>query len=256
MSAASDTPRNEDPAETARFDAASDWWDPDGPLKTLHDIQPVRLQWIVNGLVASARSSETPLTGLRILDVGCGGGLLTEALARNGAEAVGVDTAREAIQVAKLHALERGVESVTYHAGALEQLPDLMPDATPFDAVVCMELLEHVPDPERLIQDAAKWLRPGGHLMVSTLNRTPSAWLFGIAAAEYVLGILPRGTHRHDRFIRPSELAAWARQCGLALHRLDGLAYNPFARRAALTRDVSINYLAHFRAPTDARETA
>lgn len=233
---------NEDPGETERFDAVVDWWDPDGALRPLHDLQPARLEWLEERL--------QPLAGKRVLDVGCGGGLLAEALAHRGAQVVGIDTSSEAIRAAKLHALEQGIESVTYQVAGIEAYRAARePGASGFDAVVCMELLEHVPEPDRLVTECAELVEPGGHLCLSTLNRTTEAWLLGIVAAEHLLGLLPRGTHRHDRFVRPSELAAWGRRAGLVLEDLRGMRYNPFARRAWLSDDVSINYLADLVRP-------
>ncbi len=228
---------NEDRDETARFNEAGDWWDPDGPLRPLHDLNPTRLAWVEQRLGG--------LGGKRIVDVGCGGGLLAEALAERGAEVLGIDAARQALQTAKLHALETGTENIAYRHCTVEELADEHPGE--FDAVTCMEMLEHVPDPASVVRACARLVRDGGDICLSTLNRTPAAYLLGICTAEYVLGLLPRGTHRYDRFIRPSELAAWGREAGADMKELAGIGYNPFSRRTWITADVSVNYLVHLR---------
>ncbi len=226
---------NKDRDEIARFDETGDWWDPDGPMRPLHDLNPGRLEWIEQCL--------GDLGGKRIVDVGCGGGLLTEALARRGAEVLGIDAAKQALQTAKLHAMESGIENLAYRHCTVEELAAEHPGE--FDAVTCMEMLEHVPDPASVVRACVTLVRPGGDVCLSTLNRTPAAYLLGICAAEYVLRLLPRGTHRHDRFIRPSELAAWGREAGAEVERLTGMGYNPFLRKTWFTGDVSVNYLAH-----------
>ena len=224
---------NADPAELARFGAlAQRWWDPDGPSRPLHDLNPVRLAWI---------RERAALTGARVLDVGCGGGLLSEALAREGAQVTAIDLAPEVLEVARLHLLESGL-AVDYREIGAEQLAEQASAA--YDVVTCMELLEHVPDPAALLAACARLLRPQGMLFVSTLNRTPKAWALAVLGAEYVLRLLPRGTHDYTRFIRPSELAAWLRAAGAGLQELAGLAYDPLQRRARLTDDVTVNYLA------------
>jgi 2-polyprenyl-6-hydroxyphenyl methylase/3-demethylubiquinone-9 3-methyltransferase len=228
--------RNVDPAEIARFEAAaSRWWDPQGEMRPLHDLNPVRLQYV-------ERAGN--LAGLKVLDVGCGGGLLAEAMARKGALVTGLDLADDLLQVAKLHALEAGVE-VNYVLEAAESHVQL--HAGEYDVVTCMEMLEHVPDPTSVIDALGRLVKPGGHVFVSTLNRTPKAYALAILGAEYVLRLLPTGTHTYDKFIRPSELKQWSRAAGLAVIDIAGLDYDPFAHQARLTMDASVNYLVHLR---------
>jgi 2-polyprenyl-6-hydroxyphenyl methylase / 3-demethylubiquinone-9 3-methyltransferase len=230
--------RNVDPAEIARFQsAASRWWDPQGEMRPLHDLNPVRLDYVERA---------AGLAGLDVLDVGCGGGLLAEAMARKGARVVGLDMASDLLEVAKLHALESGIpleyrlESAEDHAVA---------HAAAYDVVTCMEMLEHVPDPTAVVDALATMVRPGGHVFLSTINRTPRAYALAIVGAEYVLRLLPAGTHTYEKFIRPSELAAWADAAGLTLVDISGLDYDPFTRRAALKSDASVNYVMHLRRP-------
>lgn len=225
-------------AETAKFDAlAARWWDKDGESRPLHDLNPARLNYIA-GRVA--------LKGACVLDVGCGGGILSEALASAGANVTGIDLAPRVLEVARLHLHESGVR-VEYREIAVEALAAELPGA--FDAVTCMELLEHVPDPGSVIQACATLLKAGGRLFVSTLNRTPLAFGAAIAGAEYALNLLPRGTHHYAQFIRPSELATALREHGLELEDLSGLAYNPFTRRATIVKSTQVNYLACARKP-------
>jgi 2-polyprenyl-6-hydroxyphenyl methylase/3-demethylubiquinone-9 3-methyltransferase len=232
MSAAA-TRANADPAELARFgELAASWWDPDGPSRALHDLNPARLGYV---------RARVRLRGARVLDVGCGGGLMSEAMAIAGAEVVGIDLSPAVLEVARLHALESGV-AVDYREIAVEALADAEPAS--FDAVTCMELLEHVPDAAAVVAATARLLKPGGTLFLSTLNRTPKAFALAIVGAEYVARLLPRGTHRYDQFIRPSELAAWIRAAGLELVDVTGLAYDPILRRARLSSDTAVNYLA------------
>ena len=229
---------NVDPAEIAKFDAAAPrWWDPDGEFRPLHDLNPARLDYI------EARAG---LAGSRVVDVGCGGGLLAEGMARRGARVLGIDLAPEALAVAKLHALESGV-AVEYREIAVETLAD---SATgQFDLVTCLEMLEHVPDPAAIVASIARLVRPGGNAVFSTINRNARSFALAIVGAEYLMRLLPKGTHRYARLIRPSELSRWARDAGLELVDLAGLVYDPFRRRARVTGDVSVNYLAHFRRP-------
>ncbi|HET6396048.1 MAG TPA: bifunctional 2-polyprenyl-6-hydroxyphenol methylase/3-demethylubiquinol 3-O-methyltransferase UbiG [Pseudoxanthomonas sp.] len=226
-------PRNYHQAELDKFAAlANRWWDPDGPQRALHVLNPVRLDYV---------RQRAPLPGLPVLDVGCGGGLLSEALARAGAQVTAIDLAPELVKVARLHTLESGVQ-VDYQVKAVEQLATERPGS--FGAVTCMEMLEHVPDPAAIVAACARLLRPGGRLFLSTLNRTPAAFALAIVGAEYVAGLLPKGTHRYADFIRPSELAAWLREAGLQLEDVSGLFYDPLRQRARLSRRTGVNYLA------------
>jgi len=230
--------RNADPAELAKFTAlAQSWWDPKGPSRPLHDLNPLRLQYIER--VAA-------LPGKPVLDVGCGGGILSEAMARAGARVLGVDLSQAVLDVAELHALESKV-AVEYRLVPLEQLAQEQPAA--FDLVTCMEMLEHVPDPAAAVKALAALVKPGGDLIVSTINRNPLAFAVAIVGAEYVARVLPRGTHEYLKFIRPSELARWGRGAQLELRDLTGIAYNPFTRSFRLSPDTRVNYLAHFSRP-------
>ncbi len=232
---------NVDPGEIAKFDmAAPRWWDPDGDFRPLHDLNPARLDYI------EARAG---LAGREVLDVGCGGGLLSEGMARRGARVIGIDLAPEALAVARLHALESGV-AVDYRQETVESLAVARPAS--FDLVTCLEMLEHVPDPAAILQSLARLVRPGGHVVCSTINRNAKSFALAIVGAEYLLRLLPMGTHHYGRLIRPSELSRWAREAGLELKDLAGLAYDPFSRKARVTDDVSVNYLAAFRRPMPA----
>jgi len=220
-------------AETAKFDRlAARWWDVNGESRPLHDLNPARLNYI---------AERVALKGARVLDVGCGGGILSESMARAGASVTGIDLAPRVLEVARLHLHESKLE-VDYREISVETLAAEMPAA--FDAVVCMEMLEHVPDPGSVIQSCAALLKPGGRLFLSTLNRTPLAFGAAIAGAEYALNLLPHGTHHYAQFIRPSELASALRAANLELEDLSGLAYNPFTRRAKIVQSTQVNYLA------------
>ncbi len=233
--------RNVDAGEIARFQAAaSRWWDPQGEMRPLHDLNPVRLAYV---------ERPGPLTGRRILDVGCGGGLLAEAMARKGAQVVGLDLADELLEVAKLHALESGTR-LDYRLESAEE--HLVQNAGTYDVVTCMEMLEHVPDPAAVVAALAQLVRPGGHVFVSTINRTAKAYALAIVGAEYVLRLLPPGTHTYEKFIRPSELAGWAKAAALHLVDVSGLDYDPFTHQAALKADASVNYLMHLQRPATA----
>jgi len=236
-----DRDHNVDPAELAKFQAlAAKWWDPESEFRPLHEINPLRLGWI-EGL--------RPLNGLRAVDVGCGGGILTEAMAARGAKVLGIDLAARSLKVAELHALESGAQ-VRYELIAAEALAEREPAG--FDLVTCMEMLEHVPDPASTIGACARLVRPGGWVFFSTINRNPKSFLFAIVGAEYVLRLLPRGTHDYSRLIRPSELASAARSHGLELRSSCGLTYNPITRRYRLSpQDLSVNYLCAFRRPAE-----
>jgi 2-polyprenyl-6-hydroxyphenyl methylase/3-demethylubiquinone-9 3-methyltransferase len=224
--------------ELDRFSAlASRWWDPQGPQKPLHALNPARLSYV---------DARAPLRGARVLDVGCGGGLLSEAMAKAGAEVTAIDLADDLVKVARLHALESGVK-IDYRVQPVEALAGEQPGA--FDVVTCMEMLEHVPDPARILQACATLLRPGGRLFVSTINRTPAAFALAIVGAEYVARLLPTGTHHYSEFIRPSELAAWLRAAGLELKDVSGLMYEPWKNSARIVRRTDVNYLACARKP-------
>lgn len=230
---------NVHPAEVAKFERlASRWWDTEGESRPLHDLNPVRLAYI---------AERTRLQGARVLDVGCGGGILSESLARAGAAVTAIDLAPAVLEVARLHLLESGLQ-VDYRETSVEALAAAGGD--PFDAVTCLEMLEHVPDPASTISACADLLRPGGRLFLSTLNRTPQAFAAAIVGAEHVLRLLPRGTHHYAQFIRPSELAADLRAAGLMLEDLRGIGYNPLTRNAWLSDSVAVNYLACAVKPT------
>lgn len=228
---------NVDAAEVAKFEAlASRWWDPQSEFKPLHEINPLRLDFI------DARAG---LAGKRVLDVGCGGGILSESMAHRGAKVTGIDLGEAPLGVARLHAEESGVE-IDYRNISVEALADQQ--AGDFDIVTCMEMLEHVPDPASVIQACSRLVRPGGYVFFSTLNRTPKSYAFAILGAEYVLRLLPRGTHDYAKFIRPSEMAAWSRASGLEIREQTGLTYNPLTRRYRLVaHDVSVNYMMYCR---------
>lgn len=224
---------NVDPQELAKFsELAHRWWDPQSEFRPLHEINPLRLDWI---------DSLAGLRGKAVLDVGCGGGILSESMAGRAGHVTGIDLAAKPLGVAHLHALEAGVANLGYRQVAAEVLADESPAA--FDVVTCMELLEHVPDPASTVRACARLVRPGGWVFFSTLNRNPKAFLFAIVGAEYVLNLLQRGTHEYARFIRPSELARWGRDAGLSLEASKGMGYNPFTKRYRLTGDTSVNYL-------------
>jgi len=227
---------NVDRTELAKFDAlAARFWDSHGDFRPLHLLNPVRLQFI---------ASRTSLSGRRVLDVGCGGGLLSESLARAGAEVTGIDLAPGMIEVARLHAAENGL-AIDYRIAAAEELAQNSPGH--FEVVTCMEMLEHVPDPAAMTATLARLLAPGGALYVSTLNRNLKSFLLAIVGAEYPLRLIPPGTHEYERLIRPSELARWARHAGLTLAEVAGIEFNPLSGHVALSSDVSVNYLAHLR---------
>jgi 2-polyprenyl-6-hydroxyphenyl methylase / 3-demethylubiquinone-9 3-methyltransferase len=228
---------NADPRELEKFsELAHRWWDPESEFRPLHQINPLRLEWI-DGL--------TRLAGKTVLDVGCGGGILAEAMARRGANVLGIDMATKPLKVAQLHALEAQVSGIEYREVAAEVLAEEMPGR--FDGVTCMEMLEHVPDPSAIVGACAKLVKPGGWVFFSTLNRNAKAFLFAIVGAEHVLKLLPKGTHEYARFIRPSELAAWGRAAQLSLMQMRGMEYNPLSRRYRLSDDTSVNYLMAWR---------
>ncbi len=224
---------NTDPREVAKFEAlASHWWDTQGAFKPLHDINPLRLAFV---------ESTGSLAGQTVLDVGCGGGILAESMAARGAVVTGIDASRAALTTARLHLEESGV-AVDYVCATAEQMADERPGE--FDLVTCMELLEHVPEPASVVAACARLACPGGEVIFSTINRNPKAYVLAVIGAEYLLRLLPRGTHDYEKFIRPSELDAWSRSAGLTLDELRGLSYNPVIRRYRLSGDVDVNYLA------------
>lgn len=227
------TKLNADPAELAKFsELAHRWWDMDGEFRPLHQINPLRLAWI---------QTRCPLAQLTVLDVGCGGGVLSDAMARAGARVTGVDLSTKALKVAQLHALEAQTPNVTYREVSAESLAAEQPGS--FDVVTCMEMLEHVPDPGSVVQACAALVKPGGWVFFSTLNRNPKSFLFAIVGAEYVLNLLPKGTHEYAKMIRPSELANYCRAAELDLRDTRGMEYNPLTKRYWMSDDTSVNYL-------------
>ncbi len=230
---------NADPAELAKFsDLAHRWWDASGEFRPLHQINPLRLQWI---------ASQCTLSGKKVLDVGCGGGILADAMARKGAQVLGIDLATKALRVAQLHALEAGTPHITYREVSAEALAEEQPGG--FDAITCMEMLEHVPDPSSIVQACATLVKPGGWVFFSTINRNPKAFLFAVVAAEYVLKLLPKGTHEYAKMIRPSELGRWCREAGLQWQQSRGLEHNPLTDRYWLSGDTQVNYLVATQRP-------
>ena len=227
---------NADPVELQKFsDLAHRWWDPTSEFRPLHEINPLRVDWI-DGLA--------PLAGKVVIDVGCGGGILAEAMAAKGARVTGIDLSEKALSVARLHLFESGLE-VAYEHQSAEQMAETHPAG--FDVVTCLEMLEHVPDPASIVAACATLVKPGGQVFFSTLNRNPKAYLLAIIGAEYVLGMLPRGTHDYAKFIKPSELARFCRQAGLDVAGYRGLEYNPLSKTYALSDNVDVNYLVHAR---------
>ena len=227
---------NVDRGELSKFEgAAHKWWDLNGEFKPLHDINPLRMRYITERI---------DLAGKHVLDAGCGGGILAEALARAGATVEGIDMVEKSLQVARLHMYESDLaNSIQYHHGTIEAFSTA--HAGEFDAITCMELLEHVPEPQSIISACRRLLKPGGHLFLSTINRNPKAYVLAVLGAEYVLGLLPRGTHNYARFIKPAELAAWLREDDFELDDVTGMTYNPLTRTYRLGRDTDVNYLAH-----------
>jgi 2-polyprenyl-6-hydroxyphenyl methylase/3-demethylubiquinone-9 3-methyltransferase len=224
---------NADPAELAKFsELAHRWWDLDSEFRPLHQINPLRLNWM-NGI--------TPLDGLRVLDVGCGGGILSDSMARQGADVLGIDLSTKALKVAQLHALEAQTSRVQYREISVEQLAAEQPNS--FDVVTCMEMLEHVPDPASVVKACAALVKPGGRVFFSTIHRNPKAFLMAVVGAEYLLNMLPRGTHEYAKMIRPSELAGHCRSAGLTLQQTCGLEFNPLTQRYWLSGDTSVNYM-------------
>lgn len=234
MNASTQHRANVDHAEVSKFEElASRWWDPQSEFKPLHEINPLRLNYI---------DQRARITGKRVLDVGCGGGILAESMARRGALVTGIDAGQAPLTVAKLHALESGIQ-VEYRNITAEQMAEEAPAS--FDVVTCMEMLEHVPDPASVIAACAQLVKPGGHVFFSTINRTPKGYLFAVIGAEYLLQMLPKGTHDYRKFIRPHEMDGWMRAAGLEMQDLSGMSYNPLTRRYSLGRDIEVNYLIH-----------
>jgi 2-polyprenyl-6-hydroxyphenyl methylase / 3-demethylubiquinone-9 3-methyltransferase len=225
---------NVDAAELEKFALlAHRWWDPNSEFKPLHEINPLRLDYI---------DRIAGLAGKRVLDVGCGGGILSESMAGRGAVVTGIDLGEKALKVAQLHKLESGAD-VSYQLISVETLAEQQPEC--FDMVTCMEMLEHVPDPAAIVRACAKLVKPGGRVFFSTLNRNPKSYLYAVIGAEYVLKMLPKGTHEYGKFIKPSELSSWCRQAGLDVMGIVGMSYNPLSKRYSLNTDVSVNYLIH-----------
>jgi 2-polyprenyl-6-hydroxyphenyl methylase / 3-demethylubiquinone-9 3-methyltransferase len=225
---------NVDTSELNKFaELAHKWWDKTSEFKPLHDINPLRLNYI---------DKAVKLSGKAVLDVGCGGGILSESMAQKGAKVTGIDLGEKALKVAQLHSLDSGV-AVDYQLVSVEELADKYPAS--FDVVTCLEMLEHVPDPASVVAACAKLVKPNGHVFFSTINRNPKSYLFAVIGAEYILNMLPRGTHDYEKFIKPSELASWARSAGLSLQHQIGMSYNPITKHYWLDDDVSVNYMMH-----------
>jgi len=223
---------NYDPQELAKFTAvAAHWWDTEGELRTLHQLNPLRLEYI---------NSKFNLNTAKIIDIGCGGGILSESMAKEGAQVTGIDMNKSVIHVAKLHQLESGSKVEYLHTSAEAMAEER---AAQYDAVTCLELLEHVPDPSSIVSACAKLVKPGGHLFFSTLNRNPKSYLLAILGAEYLLKLLPKNTHDYSKFIRPSELSEWAREAGIHPQELKGISYNPLRKQFKLVSDISVNYI-------------
>ena len=232
--------QNVDDLEIKKFEAlAARWWDPTSEFKPLHEINPLRMGFL---------TSITSLAGKRVLDIGCGGGILAEAMARHGADVVAIDMAEASLSVARLHQLESKLD-IDYRRIPAEELAEQEPAS--FDVVTCLEMLEHVPDPSAIVAACQKLVKPDGEVLFSTINRNPKSYLFAIIGAEYILNLLPRGTHEYAKFIRPSELAGWAREAGLSLKEQRGMTYNLLTKRYSLGQDLDVNYLAHYHRPAE-----
>ena len=237
MSAAT---QNVDPAEIAKFsELASRWWDPDSEFRPLHQINPLRLSYI---------EQEGRVDGCKVIDVGCGGGILAEAMAERGADVTGIDLGEKALTVARLHALDSGRE-IDYRMVSAEEMAE--EHAGEFDIVTCMEMLEHVPDPSSIIEACARLVKPGGRLYFSTLNRNPKSYMMAVVGAEYILNLLPKGTHQYEKFIKPSELNGWVESAGLQMHELIGMHYNPLFKSYKLAPGVDVNYIVRCSRPED-----
>jgi 2-polyprenyl-6-hydroxyphenyl methylase / 3-demethylubiquinone-9 3-methyltransferase len=223
---------NADPLEINKFsDLAHRWWDPTSEFRPLHEINPLRLEWI---------NARAPLAGKKVIDIGCGGGILSESMARKGADVTGIDLSKKALKVADLHSLESGVQ-VRYQLIAAEDMA--AQEAGQYDVVTCMEMLEHVPDPAAIVKAAAALVKPGGHVFFSTINRNPKSYLFAVVGAEYLLRLLPKGTHDYAKFITPAELSQFVREAGLQVDALKGMSYNPLTKIYSLNQDTDVNYM-------------
>lgn len=232
------TEHNVDPSEIRKFeDLATRWWDKNGEFKPLHDINPIRLNYINTG---------SPLSGKKVVDIGCGGGILSESMARAGATVTGIDMGKAPLSVARLHAMEEDLE-IDYQQITAEQHAAENPAS--YDVITCMEMLEHVPDPSSVINACMQLVKPGGSIYFSTINRNAKAFMFAIVGAEYVMKLLPKGTHEYSKFIRPSELDVWARQAGLELISIEGITFNPLTNMFRSSRDVDVNYMVHYKRP-------
>jgi len=230
-----ETAHNIDPAEIAKFEAlASRWWDANSEFKPLHDINPLRLNYV--------EEHSGGLAGKKVLDVGCGGGILSEGMAQRGAEVTGIDMGEAPLTVARLHLYESGAK-VDYQRSTVEQFAQQHPDQ--YDVITCMEMMEHVPDPASVIRACATLVKPGGHVFLSTINRNAKSFLFAIVGAEYLLNMLPKGTHEYQKFIRPGEIGEWCRHAGLSLQNMTGMTYNPLTKEYKLGNDIDVNYMLH-----------
>lgn len=240
MNESTQTNHNVDPAEIEKFESlASRWWDRNGEFKPLHDINPIRLNFINTG---------SPLNGKKVLDIGCGGGILTESMARCGADITGIDMGKSPLSIARLHAAEENLE-INYQQVTAEEHASANPSG--YDVVTCMEMLEHVPEPYSIIQACMQLVKPGGSVYFSTINRNAKSFMFAIVGAEYVMKLLPKGTHEYSKFIKPSELDIWARQAGLEIVDIAGITYNPLTKMFRSSQDVEVNYMVHYKKPSE-----
>ena len=236
--------QNTDQLEVEKFSTlANSWWDPEGDLRTLHDINPIRVDYILKELI-DAGVVQSDLKGVKLLDVGCGGGILSEALAAQGADVTGIDASEASLEIAKMHLIQTG-QKVLYLVSTAEEYAES--HAKQYDVITCLEMLEHVPDPASVIRACAAMVKPGGHLFFSTLSRTPKAYMLAVLGAEYIMSLIPKGTHDYAKFIKPHELSHWLRDNALETLDMSGLSYNPLSKTASLNKDLSVNYLVHVR---------